>query len=248
VFNLIKPGHVLQFGTDPAGIVSPKGVDSNQNDNTLVRAWPTTSQLGLVQCVSHPAGALGAIAADIATRLRTSGNAIARMASYSAIGRAKTPVDRPVGSETCDFVGYVDGQSQFIASARTVFSKDFSGCLMVAYNQGGRRVAHAAASQVAKMDCKQAFLDAIRAQNATLIGWFRPFVDARDGARRMAAFNTVSKYIGGNPYAITTFGVVTAGNQAYSIDAFKPTTIPANNAWVVTDIRAHTLSQSWRFA
>lgn len=94
------------------------------------------------------------------------------------------------------------------------------------------------------MDCKQAFLNTIRGQNAVLGGWFKPFVSANDSARKIAAFNVVGPYIGNQIDRLTTFGVVTAANQAYSIDAFKPNGV-AGNDWVVTDVRAHALSQSW---
>jgi hypothetical protein len=243
IFNLIKTGHVLRFGTCPSSIVSPPGANSG-NDNTQVTLWPNASNLGLVQCISHPSGALSAIAADVATHLRAAGS-VSQSASYSALGRAVTASDRPIGQVNSDFVGYTDGKSFYINSTNAVMSKDFSGCLFASYSVGGqRRVAHVAASQVAHMNCKQGFLTTIQGQGAILHGWFRPFVDANDGARRFAAFQRITRYVNGNPYAITTFGAFTAGNQAYSIDAFKPAGIPGNN-WVVTHVAAHPLSQSF---
>lgn len=261
MLNQIKPGHVLKFATDPATIVSPKGATNpTTNNNTLAKAWPTTSQLGLVQCISHPSGGIGAIAADVATHLRATPGSKARTTSYSGIGRALGPSDRAVASENCDFVGYVDGESNYIQSTNTVFSKDFSGCLMVVYSVGGqRRVAHAAASAVPTMDCKQAFLNTIRAQGAVLGGWFRPFIDVRDTARKLNAFAVISKYVSGIN-ALTTFGVVTQAGQAYSIDAFQPTKpapvpkghlgqipllVVGKGAWVVTDVTPLQMSQSW---
>jgi hypothetical protein len=244
MFNQIKPGHILRFGTSPSSIISPPGGNQHQNDPSLVTPWPTTSTLGAVRCFSHPSGALAAMAADVATHLRPGGTT-SRGASYSVLGRAVTASDRPIGTEVCDFVGYTDGKSYFINSLRTVFSKDFSGCLFVSYSVNGqRRVAHVAASQVANMNCKQPFLTTIQGQHAVLHGWFRPFQDATDGARRMAAFNRISPYVGGNPYAITTFGVLTQANQAYAIDAFKPAGAHGND-WVVTHVAAQALSQSW---
>lgn len=247
MFNLIKPGHVLRFGTCPSTIISPHGaVNAMNNDNTLATPWPTTSHLGLVQCISHPSGNIGAIAAAVATNLRTTASK-SRNASYSAVGRFVTESNRVLGSENCDFVGYVDGQSNYIQSARTVFSKDFSGCLMVAYTIAGQRyVAHAAASQVPSMDCKQAFLTTIRGMNATLIGWFRPFVSSLDSNRKAQAFGVAGQYMQQQINNLTTFGVLTQNGQAYAIDAFKPHNIVGND-WVVTDIRAKNMDQSWNF-
>lgn len=247
MFNLIKPGHVLRFGTCPSTIISPPGaVLQSSNDNTRATLWPTTSRLGLVQCLSHPSGNIGAIAADVATNLRTTASK-SRNASYSAVGRLLTESNRIVGSENCDFVGYVDGQSNYIQSVQTVFSKDFSGCLMVAYTIAGQRhVAHAAASQVPTMDCKQAFLTTIRGMHANLIGWFRPFVANLDSARKAQAFGVIGKYIQHQINNLTTFGVVTQAGQAYSIDAFKPHGIVGND-WVVTDISVKNMDQNWNF-
>jgi hypothetical protein len=125
-----------------------------------------------------------------------------------------------------------------------VFSKDFSGCLMVVYTLDGVRcVAHAAASSVPAMDCKQAFLNKLKTLNAQLIGWFRPYVAAKDDAKKIAAFRAVSKYMGGNINNLTTFGVV-AGGKAYAIDAFKPNNCPGNS-WVVTGVTPKTTSKAW---
>ncbi len=246
MFNLMKPGHILRFGTCPATILSPKGVlGTAVNNNTLATAWPSTSNLGVVQCLSHPSGNIGKIAADVATHLRTTAGSKSRTASYSAPGRFLTKSNRAVGALTCDFVGYVDGQSNYIQSTQTVFSKDFSGCLMVVYTVGGQRyVAHAAASDVATMDCKQAFLNTIRGQGAVLNGWFRPFVSKLDSVRKANAFRVMGKYVGHNINNLTTFGVVTQAGQAYSVDAFKPSGI-AGGDWVVTAVQLKPMSTAW---
>lgn len=246
MFNLMKPGHVLRFGTCPSTIISPAGVHGALNDNTLETLWTASSNLGLVQCLSHPSGNIGAIAADVATHLRTTPGSISRSASYSGPGRFFTRSNRVVGQLNCDFVGYVDGRSNYIRSTQTVFSKDFSGCLMVEYTFiGQRRVAHAAASQTPEMDCKQAFLTTLQGMGAVLThGWFRPFVSATDSARKANAFGAIGKYIQNQINNLVTFGVVTATGQAYSIDAFKPHGIPGNN-WVVTNISPKVMSQSW---
>ena len=248
MFNLMKPGHILRFGTCPSTIVSPPGAKYDlTNDNTLATAWPKTSNLGVVQCLSHPSGNIGEIAADVATHLRTTPGSKSRTASYSAAGRFFTKSNRAVGSLTCNFVGYVDGQSNYIQSAQTVFSKDFSGCLMVVYTVAGQRhVAHAAASEVAKMDCKQAFLNTLQDMNAVLNGWFRPFVSNLDTTRKINAFGVIGKYVGNNIDNFTTFGVVTQAGQAYSVDAFKPSGI-AGKDWVVTDISPKAMRISWIF-
>ena len=247
MFNLIKPGHVLRFGTCPSTIVSPQAAPSGeQNNNTLATLWPAASNLGNVQCLSHPSGPIGAVAAEVATRLRTTPGSAGRTLGYSAVGRAVTASNRAVGAEQCHFVGYTDGKSNYIASAQTVFSKDFSGCLMVAYSiNGQRRVAHAAASQTPSMNCKQPFLTTIQGQHAVMIGHFRPFVAANHNGRKATAFAVISPYVGGNINRLTTFGVVTSTNDAYSIDAFKPTTVAAGNDWVVTDITAHVLDHTF---
>jgi hypothetical protein len=246
MFNLMKPGHVLRFGTDPSTIISPAGAKNpSNNNNTLATPWPTTSHLGLVQCLSHPSGNIGAIAADVALRVRTTAGSTARTVSYSAPGRLLTSSNRPIGSLNCDFVGYVDGQSNYILSNQTVFSKDFSGCLMVVYTHNGQRhVAHAAASDVGPMNCKQAFLTTLQGMGAVLGGWFRPFVSATDSGRKVTAFGVVGQYIGNNINNLTTFGVVTNTGQAYSVDAFKPAGIGGTD-WVVTDVSPKVLTVSW---
>jgi len=245
MFNQIKPGHVLRFTTDPAGIISPPAVNAG-NDNTLETLWPTTSNLGNVQVLSHPSGPIGAVAADVATRLRT-GFSLSRQTSYSGLGRAVTQTNRIVGAQNCDFVGYTDGKAHYINSTNAVFSKDFSGCTMVVYTQGGvRRVAHAAASLVPAMNCKQAFMRTIQGNNAVLVGWFKPFTDVTDGARKANAFAVITRYIGGNINRLTTFGIVTAANVAYTLDAFKPVGAGYGaNDWVVTYIAQSTMSTSW---
>jgi hypothetical protein len=247
MFNLMKPGHVLRFGTCPNMIISPAGVlNPALNDNTLETLWTANSNLGLVQCLSHPSGNIAAIAADVATRLRTTPGNISRSASYSTVGRLVTRKNRVVGQLNCDFVGYVDGRSNYIQSTQTVFSKDFSGCLMVEYTVGGqRRVAHAAASQVPTMNCKQPFLTTLQGMHAVLThGWFRPFVSATDSARKVNAFGVIGNYIQHQINNLVTFGVVTATGQPYSIDAFKPHGIPGND-WVVTNVSPKVMSQSW---
>jgi hypothetical protein len=246
MFNLIKPGHVLRFGTCPSTINSPAATPTIFNNNGLETLWPATSNLGVVQCLSHPSGNIGAIAADVATALRTTPGSIQRSTSYSGVGRLFTNSDRPVGQMNCDFVGYVDGRSNYIPSARTVFSKDFSGCLMVEYTVGGqRRVAHVAASHVPEMNCKQAFLTTLQGMGAVLThGWFRPFDNVADGARKVTAFAVIGRYIQRQINNLVTFGVVTATGQAYSIDAFKPYGISGND-WVVTAISPKVMSQSW---
>ncbi len=249
MFNLMKPGHILRFGTCPATIKSPPTIGgSYTNDNTLATAWLATSNLGAVQCLSHPSGNIGKIAADVARQLRTTPGSKSRTASYSSAGRFLTSSNRVVGSLTCDFVGYVDGQSNYIQSTQTVFSKDFSGCLMVVYTIAGQRhIAHAAASAAPTMDCKQAFLTTIQGMGAVLNGWFRPFVMNLDSARKIATFGVIKNYIGGNPNTLTTFGVVTQAGQAYSIGAFKPSGISGND-WVVTDVSPKAMSNSWIFS
>ncbi|MHC4199959.1 MAG: hypothetical protein ACYSU0_08210 [Planctomycetota bacterium] len=245
MFNQIKPGHVLRFGTDPGGIVSPPAVNVN-NDNTLETLWPTTSNLGNVQVLSHPGGPIGTIAADVATRLRP-GFRLSRQVSYSKLGRAVTPANRVVGVQNCDFVGYTHGTAHYINSANTVFSKDFSGCTMVVYTQAGvRRVAHAAASAVPAMNSKHAFMTTIQGNGAVLIGWFKPFTQAADGARKANAFGVITAHIGGNINRLTTFGVITAANAAYTVDAFKPAGVGYGaNDWVVTYIAPCALNPGW---
>lgn len=246
MFNQIKPGHVLRFGTDPGGIVSPPANNVN-NDNTLETLWSNTSNLGNVRVLSHPDGPIGAIAADVATRLRP-GFRLSRQVSYSGLGRAATRANRQVGIQNCDFVGYTDGKAHYINSVGTVFSKDFSGCTMVVYTtrDGERRVAHAAASAVPELNCKHAFMTTIERNGAVLIGWFKPFTDATDGVRKANAFGVITNYIGGNINRLTTFGVVTVANDAYTIDAFKPAGVGYGaNDWVVTHIARCGLNQGW---
>lgn len=245
MFNQIKPGHVLRFGADPGGIISPRGANDG-NDNTLETLWPTRSTLGIVQALSHPSGPIGSVAADVARRLR-GGPSVPRLTSYSKLGRAVTTVDRPLGSQNCDFVGYTDGKAHYIASANTVFSKDFSGCTMVVYTQAGvRRVAHAAASAVPAMNCKQAFMTTIQGNGAVLTGWFKPYTDGTDLARKVNALRVITGHIGGNINRLTTFGVVDAANVAYSLDAFKPVGVGFGaNDWVVTYIAPCPLNVSW---
>jgi hypothetical protein len=247
MLNLIKPGHVLRFGTCPSTIISPSwsGVAHKS-----AQQWPAGSQnLGNVSCISHPSGALAEICAHVATGLRTGGNAATRAMSYSKVGNfVRQEITKnqnvQVGASVADFVGYTDGYTNYIQSANMVFSKDFSGCLMVVYTiNGARYVAHAAANANAAMDCKQAFLTHLQQQNAQLVGWFRPYSDAIDGAGKAASFQRVKDFIQQNINKLTTFGAVW-GTQAYSIEAFKPTGVGGND-WVVTNIVAKPMSQSW---
>lgn len=246
MLNLIKPGHVLRFGTDPGGIASPMIGVAELNNNALETLWPNASNLGLVQVLSHPSGPIATIAADVAKRLRA-GASKSRTASYSAPGMALSSSNRAVGTQNCDFVGYTDGRAHYINSANTVFSKDFSGCTMVVYTQAGvRRVAHASASNVPKMNCRHAFMTTIQGNGAALVGWFKPFTDALDSGRKVTAFGVITGYVGGNINRLTTFGVITAGNLAYSLDAFKPlgNGFGAND-WVVTYIAQIPLNAGW---
>lgn len=246
MFHQIKPGHVLRFTTDPGGIISPPANPQHANDNTLETLWPTTNTLGNVQLISHPSGPMGAVAAAVATRLRP-GFSLSREASYSSLGRSNTQADRAVGAQTCDFVGYTDGKAHYINSPNTVFSKDFSGCTMVVYTQAGvRRVAHASASGVANMNCRHAFMTTIQGNGAVLTGWFKPFVQATDGGRKATAFAVITGFVGGNINRLTTFGVVTAANVAYTLDAFKPAGVGYGaNDWVVTYIATRNLDPGW---
>jgi hypothetical protein len=261
MFNLIEPGHVLRFATDPRAIISPEAND--KPDNTLETLWPTTSNLGNVQVISHPSGSVGDVAAEVAKNLRGASNN-SRSLSYSAAGRAFTPSNRVVGSTICDFVGYTDGKSNYIATSNAAFSKDFSGCLFVCYSiKGQRRVAHAASSDVLAYDCKQAFLNTIRAKHAVLHGWFRPFQVAADLGTKINEYAHISNYVNNNINNLTTFGVITAAGIPYSINAFKPYhmgpmvggpmlgklrqpgAIMKGNDWVVTSVSAKQMSQNW---
>ena len=246
MLNLLKPGHILRFGTCPGGINSPAANNPENNNNALEILWPTISNLGAVQAISHPDGAIGPIAARAATRLRD-GWRVSRAASYSAIGRARTPANRQVGAQNCDFVGYTDGKAHYVNSANTVFSKDFSGCTMVVYTQGGvRRVAHAAASRVPMMNCKQAFMNTIQANGAVLQGWFKPYPMANDLPRKLATYQLFAADMNNNINNLTTFGVITAGNVPYTVDAFKPAGAGMGaNDWVVTHVQQATLNLAW---
>jgi hypothetical protein len=263
MFNLIEPGHVLRFGVDPITIVSPKGGHDTHNDNTLESRWSTTSNLGTVQCISHPSGDVGDVAADVATHLRGA-NSKSRSASYSGVGRAFTSSNRVVGSVHCDFTGYTDGKSCYIPTNNAALSKDFSGCLFVLYSVGGeRRVAHVASSQVPKMDCKQAFLDTLHAKHvahqAVLHGWFRPYVSPADDGQKINEFQLISSYVNNTINNLVTFGVIMANGSPYSINAFKPYKmakmakglitkaghfLPGND-WIVTSVTPKQMSQNW---
>jgi len=243
MFHQIKPGHVLRFEVDPGGIASPGAAAAlHRQDISLETPWPTTSSnLGIVQVLSHTSEPIGKIAADVAKKLDFS---LTRLTLYSRPEPTATPVGQMLGFQNCDFVGYTDGKAHYINSNNSVFSKDFSGCTMVVYTQAGeRRVAHVAASADREMNCKQAFMTRIRNNGAELIGWFKPY-DAEDFARKMSAFGVISKYVGGDINRLTTFGVVTAANMAYSLDAFKPVGVGTNN-WVVTYIALCHLNRDW---
>ncbi|WP_431258165.1 hypothetical protein ACQ86G_27050 [Roseateles chitinivorans] len=235
MFDLIKPGHILRFGTDPHSIGAPMAAtNSTTNDNRLETLWTSANSVGAVELISHPSGPLQAIADDAAKELRE-GFDLSRSVSYSPVGHAVTASDRRLGSTACDYVGYADGKSYYTETDQAVFSKEFSGCLMVAYRQNGvRRIAHVSASQVPTMDCKQAFLDTLRTHDATLIGWFRPFVLA-DSERKAKAFRKISKHADGDFGRTTTFGVFTASDQHYAIDAFRPNR-GGPNVWVVMGV------------
>jgi hypothetical protein len=167
MINLIKPGYVLRFGVDPSTIISPSYAFKNADGNTVKRAsqtshlWTAANSLGNVSVFSHASGAL-AEACSLAAGMR-SGISITRAASYSKLGTAyrasQGTQDVAIGNDTADFVGYSDCYTNYTPSAGLCFSKDFSGCLMVAYRENGVRfVAHAAANSNPDEDCKQAFL------------------------------------------------------------------------------------------
>lgn len=250
MLNLIKPGHVLQFGTCPSTL-TPPSAPKGANDNTRADEWPNDKKnLGAVRCLTHPSGPLGPICADVATSFRGGGlvQKIRRGVSYSPIGglvRSQSHNQNvQVGAATADFVGYTDGRTNYVRSQEMVFSKDFSGCLMVVYTKNGvRHVAHAAASKRPDFDCKQAFLNKLRGEGAQLSGWFRPYMASVDDDRKIPAFGVVGKYMSLQINNFTTFGVV-AGGQAYSIDAFKPSNCPGNT-WVVTSVIPKTMSTAW---
>lgn len=84
--------------------------------------------------------------------------------------------------------------SRTTPKARTVFSKDFCGCLMVVYSIGGQRRVALAACQCGSNDGLQAgFPGHHPAQGAVLGGWFKPFIDIRDGAHKFTTFAAISK-------------------------------------------------------
>jgi hypothetical protein len=240
MFDQLKPGHVLRFGVCPSTINAPPGPTDPKGEFL----WTGTPSVGAVTALSHPSGPIGKIAAEVALGARP-GSSNARSASYSAVGRAVTASDRRIGSVNADFVGYLDGRSQYVETTQTVLSSEFSGCLMVVYKIGGqRRVAHVPTSHSVSLDCKQAFLDTIKGKGATLEGWFRPFVSDRDSARKASAFTAFSKYFRNQIDNLPTFGVVTSTGQCYAFDAFKPTGIPGSD-WVVTYAGAMTMKKDW---
>jgi hypothetical protein len=257
MINLIKPGYVLRFGVDPSTIISPSYAFKNADGNTVKRAsqtshlWTAANSLGNVSVFSHASGAL-AEACSLAAGMR-SGISITRAASYSKLGTAyrasQGTQDVAIGNDTADFVGYSDCYTNYTPSAGLCFSKDFSGCLMVAYRENGvRYVAHAAANSDPDEDCKQAFLTELQNKGATMLGWFRPFVAAVDNATKTTAMLKAQKYINNNFYNFTTFGVITAANQGYAITAFKPVSLNlGTNDWVVTNVTPKAMTVSFNF-
>jgi hypothetical protein len=253
--NLIKPGYVLRFGVDPSTILSPKNtlinVDGNTNDLPYQTShlWRAANSLGNVSVFSHASGAL-AEACSLAAGMRA-GISMTRAASYSKLGTAyrasQGTQDVAIGNANADFVGYSDGYTNYTPSAGLCFSKDFSGCLMVAYRENGvRYVAHAAANQNDDLDCKQAFLTELQNKNATMIGWFRPFIREVDNAAKTTAMLKAQKYLNNNFYNFTTFGVITAQNLAYAITAFKPVSLNlGTNDWVVTNVASKVMDVSF---
>src|ERR1043165_2164700 len=161
MLNLIKPGYVLRFGTCPSTVISPSWTGVAHQ---TAQAFPNTP-LGNVTCLWNPSGNINAISKDVFNNLASYTD---RAASYFW---ASTQ-DVQIGAATADFVGYTDGYTNCIQSNNMVFSKDFSGCLMVSYDIAGvRHVAHAAANATPTMDCKQAFLTWLQGQHAALVGW-----------------------------------------------------------------------------
>jgi hypothetical protein len=192
---------------------------------------------------------LAASGAAVAKQVRVGGSPVSRAVSYSGVGNlARTAGSRRdvhVGQANADFVGYVDGKSMFINSSNMVLSKDFSGCLMVAYTLASqRRVAHVAASHSPKWDCKQVFLNTLRKNGGSLLGWFRPYEEVYDVNAKLATYQVISTYIGGNINKLITFGAIDAADQGYAIDAFKPVGV-AGNDWVVTRARLKQMSSAW---
>jgi hypothetical protein len=248
MFNLIKPGYVLRFGTCPSSLKANLG--SRNTTFQVSQQWPKSSTLGNVSLISHPSGPIADICSAVATGMRGPASN-SRSASYSKVGNLARAVtgnaNVPIGHVTGDFVGYIDGITNFIQSPNAAFSMDFSGCLMVVYTVNGvRHVAHAAASSVQNMDCKQVFLDEINNDpTKQLVGWFKPFTDAADGAGKFNRVQAVMKYIG-KVDDLTTFGVV-SGNQAYAIEAFKPKGIALQgNDWIITNITPKVMSISYQ--
>jgi hypothetical protein len=248
MINLIKPGYVLRFGVDPSTIPSPQ---HRGHDFQSSHLWGGVNSLGNVSVFSHASGTL-AEACSLAAGMR-SGISITRPTSYSGLGTYTREVtgrqDVAIGNATADFVGYTDCFTNYTPSNGLCFSKDFSGCLMVAYTYNGNRfVAHAAANSNTDNDCKQAFLTHLQNIGAIMLGWFRPYVEALDGAAKMTAMVKAKKYVNNNFYNFSTFGVITAANQGYSITAFRPVSLNlANNDWVVTNVTPKAMTVSFNF-
>jgi len=247
MFDLIKPGYVLRFGAAPA---QPEG--NLLTGNTTIHNWGIGRQdLNGIRCISH-SSSIGKICSAVANHFRQGGNVKSRSASYSYMGRRFRQVtfrqNHTIGQVNADFVGYCDGQTNFVNSTRTVLSKDFSGCLMVVYTDTNvRRVAHVASSGVPHMDCKHSFLDhLLHDNNSRLIGWFQPFVGARDNDRKVptATWLINNNYVT-DVNCIVTFGVITAANVAYTFDAFRPRNM--GNDWIVTHTAHKVMSPLYAF-
>jgi hypothetical protein len=257
MINLIKPGYVLNFAVDPNSIISPSHaiIDNNgvsrQSPFQTAHLWRGVNSLGVVSVFSHASGALAEVC-SVTAGLRT-GISKHRADSYSPLGTFARAVtfrqNVAIGNAAGDFVGYTDCYTNYTQSNGLCFSKDFSGCLMVAYRYNGNRyVAHAAANGTPSNDCKQAFLTHLQNIGANMIGWFRPYVAANDDGAKIQAFTAVKDYVNSNINGLTTFGVITATDQAYSITAFKPVSLNPNTTdWVVTNITPKVMTVSFNF-
>lgn len=234
----LRPGHILRFASDPAGFIPPGATLPIHNDNRLILQWPIPRPLGLVQVASDRTGRTAELAEEVA---RHHGSRLTRLKTLACWPSAEqSGVEDLISPEICDFVGYVDGRTYYVPSSCTVFSKDFSGCLMAAYWMGGaRRVAHIPASVNPAMDCKRGFFDHLREQGGSLIGWFRPYEVAKDEKHAISTFQRFFRQLGGASSGMTTFGVITARNEALSILAIQSKGFGGD--WVVVRARQHAL-------
>ena len=184
-FGLIKVGNVLHFADrHPIDIVPPR-----QNSDYYKKSRPFPpgdTHLGRVRVISHPdiprQHGRGPTLRQLANHV---GSRFSRYSkNYKFPSKFVAPKNITVGHFHADFVGYTNGTTQCVRSDRVVFSKDFSGCLMVVYTLiGARYVAHAPASEFPQQDCKKAFLEEIAdASHKQLIGWFRPWIRAHSDA------------------------------------------------------------------